>query len=330
MPIESSPEQICRLADFSTTEIVWAAGFFDGEGSTVARVADRVRGYLRLDVTVPQHGGAVLPVVLTRFQTAVLGIGRIVGPNDDGMYRWESRSFGEGQATIALLWRHLSPVKRAQAATAIREFLAQYAPGRRKARRTRLRVPLHPVHREPRPSTISGDEVERVWAAGFLDAEACFGVARALPRKRGPAWYRIRASASQHGEIGTPADVLLRLKAAFGGMGRIELHGEPDDFKWVVEGEERVEQVLARVESWLGDTKRLQAKEALARFRAQTRLKGDAIRCVRGHVYTRLAMKGGRLRRICIPCERITDRMRRAAQGIPPRQFKNAARRYTF
>jgi hypothetical protein len=75
---------------------------------------------------------------------------------------------------------------------------------------------------------------------------------------------------------------------------------------------------------------RLQANEALARFRAQTRLKGNATHCVRGHEDTRIAMKGGRLRRICNPCERITDRMRRAAQGIRPRQFKNPARRYTF
>ena len=309
---------------------MWAAGFFDGEGSTLIHVSDPVRGYLRLDVVVPQHGGALLPSVLTRFQAAVLGTGRIVGPNDDGIYRWESRSFGEGQATVALLWRYLGPVKRAQATTAIREFLAQYAPGKRKARPTRLRLPLHGVHLEPQPSTFSDDDTERIWAAGFLDAEGCFGVVRALPRKRGPTWYRIRASASQHGEVGLPAPVLMRLRAALDGMGRIECHGEPDDFKWVVEGEERIERVLARVGPWLGETKRLQAKEALATFRAQTRLKGDATRCVRGHVYTGVAMKGGRLRRICNQCERITDRRRRPAQGVPPRQFKNAARRYTF
>jgi hypothetical protein len=40
-------------------------------------------------------------------------------------------------------------------------------------------------------------------------------------------------------------------------------------------------------------------------------------------------MKGGRLRRICNTCERITQRTRRAAQGIPPRRFSNPARRYT-
>jgi hypothetical protein len=267
---------------------------------------------------------------LTRFQTAVLGIGRIVGPNDDGMYRWESRSFCEGQATVALLWRYLGPVKRAQATRAILEFLAQYIPGKRKARRTRLQLALHTVHAQHQSQMLSDDEIEGIWAAGFLDAEGCFGVVRSLTRKRGPAWYRIRASASQHGEVGIPAEVLIRLRAALGGMGRIECHGELDDFKWLVEGEDRIEQVLTRVGLWLGETKRLQAREALARFRAQTRLKGDTTRCVRGHVYTRIAMKGGRPRRICNPCERITDRMRRAAAGIPPRQFKNPARRYTF
>ena len=293
--IEPSAQQNCLLAHLSMTDIVWAAGFFDGEGSTVAHVVDRVRGYLRLDVTVPQHGGALVPAVLTRFQAAVLGLGRIVGPDDLGRYRWESRSFGEGQATIALLWRYLGQVKRAQATKAIRAYLGQYASGK-----------------------------------GFFDAEGCFGVARWKPRKRGPAWYRIRASATQHGETGIPAQVLLRLRAALDGMGRIECHGEADDFRWLVEGEERIQQVLIRIGPWLGDKKREQAAEALARFRAQVRLKGDQMRCVRGHAYTRIEVRGGRLRRVCNPCERITSRMRRAAQGIRPRQFKNIARIYTL
>jgi hypothetical protein len=90
-----------------------------------------------------------------------------------------------------------------------------------------------------------------------------------------------------------------------------------------------IEHVLALTSQWLGDEKQEQAQQALATFAAQTRLKGDATRCVRGHFYTRLAMKGGRSRRICNACERITDRARRAAMGIPPRPFKNAARRYT-
>jgi len=328
--IEPSAQQNCLLAHLSMTDIVWAAGFFDGEGSTVAHVVDRVRGYLRLDVTVPQHGGALVPAVLTRFQAAVLGLGRIVGPDDLGRYRWESRSFGEGQATIALLWRYLGQVKRAQATRAIRAYLGQYASGKRRARPTRFKVVSHDVHARAGALIPPPAEIERIWAAGFFDAEGCFGVARWKPRKRGPAWYRIRASATQHGETGIPAQVLLRLRTALDGMGRIECHGEADDFRWLVEGEERIQQVLIRIGPWLGDQKREQAAEALARFRAQVRLKGDQMRCVRGHAYTRVGVRGGRLRRVCNPCERITSRMRRAAQGIRPRQFKNIARIYTL
>jgi hypothetical protein len=40
-----------------------------------------------------------------RFQRAVAGIGHVVGPDVKGMYRWETRSFEEMQAVIALLWR---------------------------------------------------------------------------------------------------------------------------------------------------------------------------------------------------------------------------------
>jgi len=170
--------------------------------------------------------------------------------------------------------------------------------------------------------------LQRAWAAGFLDGEGCFGLARAGRRKRGPDWYRVRASASQHGEIGVAADVLVKVQRIIG-LGRIELHGAPDDYKWVVEGADRIEQVLAVVGPWLGPIKVAQAREALARFRSQRRLKGDADRCVRGHTYSGLALRGGRLRHICAQCARLRDRAERAAMGTPPRPFKNVARRYT-
>jgi hypothetical protein len=68
---------------------------------------------------------------------------------------------------------------------------------------------------------------------------------------------------------------------------------------------------------------------ALEKFRAQIRLKGDATHCVRGHLYSGLAVRG-RLRRICNTCDLLSERRRRAAKGIQPRQFKNPRRRYTL
>jgi hypothetical protein len=40
-------------------------------------------------------------------------------------------------------------------------------------------------------------------------------------------------------------------------------------------------------------------------------------------------MRSGRMRRICNACARLQDRRERARRGIPPRAFKNIARRYT-
>jgi hypothetical protein len=163
-----------------------------------------------------------------------------------------------------------------------------------------------------------------------MDAEGCFGVAHALPRKGGLAWYRIRVSASQHGDIGVPADVLFRLQAAFGGLGRIEKHGDPDDYRWLAEGSAAIQHVLAVTGPWLGAVKLAQADLALHRFAAQTRLKGSVTHCVRGHLYGGMTMRGGRMKKFCRPCDRINSRRRRAAVGIPPRQFKDISRRYTF
>ncbi|MDP9320171.1 MAG: hypothetical protein M3P16_03625 [Chloroflexota bacterium] len=67
-------------------ELAWAAGFFDGEGSTIAR-RDRARpGYRRLVLSVPQAGGNIPPEVLVRFRHAILAMGSIGPRNDEGVY----------------------------------------------------------------------------------------------------------------------------------------------------------------------------------------------------------------------------------------------------
>jgi hypothetical protein len=114
------------------------------------------------------------------------------------------------------------------------------------------------------------------------------------------------------------------------GVGRIERHGEPDDFRWLVEGRENVQRVLDLVSSSLSPVKLEQARRALERFDMQPRVRGDRLRCVRGHTYDAVRERNGRVRRRCNSCARLIARRRRAAQGIAPRRFTNAARRYTF
>src|SRR5438093_6356774 len=209
----------CRLSSFDPLQIAWAAGFFDGEGSTIAYFPNRKKSrYLRVQASVPQsgHGGAV-PEVLHRFQAAMLGMGKIVGPNEYGIYVWHTRGFEETQAAIAMLWQSLGAIKRAQAATALREVLDGYRSGRLKARPSRRRKNLHPTHSYSASALPEKDAVERAWAAGFLDAEGCFGTYHSRTRKGGPDWYRIRVSATQNGQVGVPAEVLERLHRVFEG-----------------------------------------------------------------------------------------------------------------
>ena len=151
---------------------------------------------------------------------------------------------------------------------------------------------------------------------------------RAAARADGTRWYRIRASVSQRGAVDEPPDVLERLRSAFG-AGRIELHGDPDDFKWVVQGEKAVRDVLGTVDPYLGVVKRRQAARALAGFLSQRRFHGDRDHCARGHAYDYRSAGARRSRAVCLACARLRDRAKRAAEGVPPRQFRDVTRRYT-
>lgn len=319
----------CLIRKVDLAELTWASGFFDGEGSTYLHCrADRT-GYLRLGVSVPQRGHGEIPLVLRRFQKAVLGMGRIDPPSNEGIYVWRAGGFEEAQATVALLWAQLGRAKRDQAHVAMHAVRAQYVGGRYDARRSRRPSNPHRRHGPALSAPLPSYLLDRSWAAGFLDAEGSFGLVASTPRKRGPVWCRIRASATQHGIVGTPPEVLVKLKRVLG-IGRIERHGEPDDFKWLVEGAPAVEAVLGITSPWLGPRKVEQARRAVEAFAAQARLRGDAAHCLRGHRYDVEVIRAGRRRRFCNACGRITARQRRAARGIKPRQFKNIARRYTF
>lgn len=319
-------EWMRKAARIDPAELAWAAGFFDGEGSTFARTEASRPGYRRLNVAVPQSGGASVPDALKRFQAAMLGMGTIGKPRL-GIYQWRAIDFTQAHATIGLLWPELGEVKRIQAAAAIRIVDDQYRSGRYRASPGRRR-PALPGTPADRSRSVRRD-LDLAWAAGFLDAEGCFGLARGRPRVDGAPWYRIRVSADQHGDVDLPAAVLIRLHRVLG-LGRIERHGEPDDFKWVAEGLPPVQQVLAAVHPWLGKVKSEQARHAIAAFTAQVRHKGDRMQCKRGHLYDRrLVTPKGRSRAYCNTCARLRGRHQRAALGIKPRQFRNVRRRYT-
>lgn len=120
------------------TELAWAAGFFDGEGTICLHTAkwNGVKGevtYPCLKVSVCQSGSFALEL-LTRFQNAV-GVGRIYGPrvykNNLPRWDWNACGFEESQNAIVALWKYLGPYKRDQAKktlTTISKFYKSFVP----------------------------------------------------------------------------------------------------------------------------------------------------------------------------------------------------------
>lgn len=103
-------------------ELAWAAGFYDGEGSTCGGVRpDRARG-TRLMMSITQTD----PRVLKRFKAAV-GVGQVNGPYDfkgnrhrqAPQWAWQCQNWRDVQVAVAKLWRFLGPVKREQIQRAV-------------------------------------------------------------------------------------------------------------------------------------------------------------------------------------------------------------------
>ena len=113
-------------------ELAWAAGFFDGEGSThvASRFYERSDGvtkgpYLQLQLSIVQVG----EWCLIRFMQAVGDLGAIYAEKDrDGCqprHRWQVGSFEDCQAVLAMLWPFWTSPKRAQAASCL-EVMHEY------------------------------------------------------------------------------------------------------------------------------------------------------------------------------------------------------------
>lgn len=99
--------------NFDTHELAWAAGFYDGEGSTSQGRSRRETGtYLCARVSITQLDREALE----RFRAAVLGLGKITPKEVGGKAGWCWHAHADGAvAVIALLWKFLGRIKRDQA-----------------------------------------------------------------------------------------------------------------------------------------------------------------------------------------------------------------------
>jgi len=112
------------------TELAWAAGFFDGEGSVFC-YDHNTRGYLYPTVAI-RIGQSGSKEVLVRFNKAVKNLGRIHGPyahSQPGrkkVYALQVNRYDDILQIAECLWPYLSSVKKKQFNKAFRRHNREY------------------------------------------------------------------------------------------------------------------------------------------------------------------------------------------------------------
>jgi hypothetical protein len=95
-------------------QFAWAAGFFDGEGSTISCVNDKGR---RMMISLGQKH----PELVHKFRDIVgIGVVRLMPK----VVMWQAWGYGDTCRCIELLWPYISSIKREQARKAIDDYLA--------------------------------------------------------------------------------------------------------------------------------------------------------------------------------------------------------------
>lgn len=93
-------------------DYAWAAGLFDGEGSTSVLKAQRDK-YAYVRVSIPQK----YPEVLNKFLT-IIGVGKIYKSKTREMYSLDIYRKDDVKKCLDLLWPYLSDIKKKQALAA--------------------------------------------------------------------------------------------------------------------------------------------------------------------------------------------------------------------
>lgn len=223
-------------------DLAWAAGIFDGEGSTSTYIP-KDRKSPRRQMAVSQGGlPGHVPSVLVRFKEIVV-VGSITGPYDD-LYYWKISKKDDVDVVGALLWPHLSAEKRAQFAAAA----------------LRMKRPV------PASDFTSTRELEAAWAAGLFDGEGTFG-AYGSARMR-PTWRGVSMSIPQASATAVP-QALLRFREAVG-VGTVtgpRIVPSPwsvlPQYRWQATGRHVCSAAIKVIWPWLGPVKRAEIRAAL-------------------------------------------------------------------
>src|SRR6266536_5493067 len=232
------------------TELAWAAGFWDGEGSAwLSHPEGRTTAqpYARINQASPSG----TPEVLVRFQRA-LGFGSLRGPElgegSEPIYRWVVSSRVDVQQLLTALAPWLGAVKRHQLHDVVD-------------------VVADPVEWGALPS------IERcAWAAGLWDGE---GSVCLLKHRSHAGHFVPEASVTQSSADGRP-EVLSRIATiACPGYwyGPFSQEGSRlPVYRWKLFRSDEIRGLLGALWPWLSNTKRLQAEAVFATLEAQPKL----------------------------------------------------------
>ena len=292
------------------TELAWAAGFWDGEGSAwLTRAEGRVNWQPQARINQSSTNG--MPEVLTRFRD-VVALGELKGPElKDGkepLYRWVISSRSEVERLGCLLWPWLGAIKLCQLRDAVGDPAV-----------------------EPTPwSELSQDE-QRGWCAGLWDGE---GSVCLLKHRSHAGHFVPEASITQSSEIGLP-EVLRRMSsigpAGFFSGPYLQPTPHAPVYRWKLFRLSEIRALIDHIRPWLGRVKVDQAEHVFAVLTAQPALaRGNPAwgshktHCVRGHDYSTARVRPFKSRgkniearrpsHHCLACVREDARAKRIAR----------------
>lgn len=231
----------------NTTELAWAAGFFDAEGSVVLR---QQRHAWRMELEATQ-GGDHRPLVLLRLHAAFSGLGTISGPRRGYPYYWRASSHADVKSVATRLGPWISEPKRSAIESASQR--------------------VHRAIALAAQADRSG-ETELAWAAGLFGGDGT--TSAGLDTSTGPEYRRLKVGLPQAAVNGGVPPVLLRFQEAVGGAGSV---GGPyvlknpwsrlPQYVWSLSGSRGAERVLELIWPWLDEAKRQQARVAIVAAR---------------------------------------------------------------
>lgn len=205
-----------------SSEVAWAAGFFDGEGCVTGFV-DR-GGQTRVQLVVAQSGTTEH---LERFRETV-GVGNVSGPyfngKRQGAFHW-GISGKKAKMVMELLRPHLCSPKAAKYDTRFRDVVNGTM--------------------SPPPDVRGAPREELAWCAGFFDAEGC--VTRSKPPADGS--LRLSMTVMQAGD----REQLDRFQRGVG-VGTVggpyHREGRQDTYQWYA-GRDDVHLAMSRLRPFL-------------------------------------------------------------------------------